>query len=93
MSENRVGVNLNNGPAVVGGSVSKVACASPARPPRMPVFHGAEAAAERRLVRHLNKLNPRELMVLVHTVERRHRKVVEQERAELRRAQALGALP
>lgn len=71
----------------------KLTWAATKRRTRMLVLHGAEAAAERRLVRDLDKLDPLELMGLVHAVELHHRKVVEQERAKLRRAQTLGALP
>ena len=43
-----------------------------------------------RLVRHLNRLNARELLVLVKTVERRYRKLIDFEAQEIRRAQQLG---
>lgn len=62
--------------------------ATPARPPRMPQFR--QNAHDWRLVRHLNQLGPRELLVLVRTVERRYRKLAKFEAAEIRRAQALG---
>lgn len=69
-------------------SVSPSGPATPARPPRMPQFR--HSAQDWRLVRHLNQLCPRELLVLVRTVERRYRKLAEFEAAEIRRAQALG---
>lgn len=58
---------------------------SPARPPRMP----QQTTNDWRLVRHLNRLNPRELLVLVRSVERRYHKLVDFEAQEIRRAQAL----
>jgi len=48
-----------------------------------------QTANDWRLVRHLNRLNPRELLVLVRSVERRYHKLVDFEAQEIRRAQAL----